>query len=592
MRSLWRIVTFTRELWPFYIAVSVFSVLVAAASQVQPLLVKGIIDQATNLGSDKAVDMKIVALYIGGMFVADVLQTIFSNVGGYVGDVLQARLSKVLSEKYFSHIMSLPQRYYDTELSGKALNRLNRSIGQITSFVQTMSNNFLQFIFSTVLSLIIVFVYSWQVGLMLAALYPIFVWLTTRTSAKWRAYQEKINLQLDSATGRFAEVLGQIKVVKSFNRQDDELKLFSKRYGKVVDITRPQSKLWHGQDVVRRLVLNVIFLGVFAFIFVNLAQGSYTVGTAVLLLQYALNIRMPIFSISFIIDQSQRAIANSRDYFAVMDEASEADTVGRRETVHVASGAIEFKDVSFGYDDGQTVIDRLSMDFEPGTKTALVGESGEGKTTITSLLLGLYQPRSGQILFDGQDIHTVKQASLRSQVAVVFQEPALFSGTIKENIAYGDKTASLEQIKKAAHTANADEFIAKFEKGYDTMIGERGLKLSGGQKQRIAIARALLKDAPVLILDEATSSLDTRSERLVQEALEHLMHGRTTIIIAHRLSTIQSVDKIITIKNGRLDEEGSPAELAVSGGIYDQLLKLQQQKTTAGTKKLRTYELR
>lgn len=203
----------------------------------------------------------------------------------------------------------------------------------------------------------------------------------------------------------------------------------------------------------------------------------------------------------------------------------------------------------------------------------------------------LYEPQSGEILIDGQNINDVTQASLRSQIGVVFQDPALFSGTIAENIGYAKQSPNTEEIIAAAKSANAHEFIAKLEKGYDTEIGERGLRLSGGQKQRIAIARALLKDAPILILDEATSSLDSKSEAMVQQALVNLMKGRTTIIIAHRLSTIQNVDEIITIRNGQIDEIGTPAKLAKSNGIYAQLLKLQLGKTDDTTTKLKKFEI-
>jgi len=203
----------------------------------------------------------------------------------------------------------------------------------------------------------------------------------------------------------------------------------------------------------------------------------------------------------------------------------------------------------------------------------------------------LYEPQDGSILIDGQNISEVTQASLREQIGVVFQDPALFSGTIRENIGYARLNATDEEIINSAKAANADEFVSKLEHGYDTEIGERGLKLSGGQKQRIAIARALLKDAPILILDEATSSLDSRSEAMVQEALIKLMQGRTTIIIAHRLSTIQHVDMIITLKNGKVDEIGSPSDLAKTEGIYAQLLSLQNRKTESTKKKLLEYEL-
>jgi ATP-binding cassette subfamily B protein len=523
--------------------------------------------------------------------VADLGQNLFSNIGGIIGDQLQARLRKTLSERYFAHLLKLPQRYFDTELSGKVLNQLNRSIDQITTFAQAFSNNFLQFIFSTVLSLVIISLYSWPVALMLATLYPIFIWLTMRTSGKWREYQTDINQQADAATGRFAEAIGQVKVVKSFGQERRELTHFQRRYQRMIELTWPQSKLWHGQDFKRKLVLNVIFLAVYGYICLEAVNGRYGLGTMVLLLQYAALIRMPIFSISFIVDQSQRAVANTRDYFAAMDEATESSATEHDGTLDVTRGQVKFTEVVFGYEVKQPVLRGLSFALEPGTKTALVGESGEGKTTITNLLLGLYVPQKGSIAIDGQDISQVSRASLRAASSVVFQEPALFSGTIYENIAYGRPDASKAEVEAAARAANAHEFIAKFEKGYKAEIGERGLKLSGGQKQRIAIARALLKDAPILILDEATSSLDSKSEHLVQEALERLMKGRTTLIIAHRLSTIQSVDTIITLKNGRLEEQGSPDELAQTSGIYAELLRLQQGHTSSAAKRLKRYEL-
>ena len=221
------------------------------------------------------------------------------------------------------------------------------------------------------------------------------------------------------------------------------------------------------------------------------------------------------------------------------------------------------------------MLNDISFNIAGGQKAALVGESGEGKTTITNLLMRFHQPQQGSIKIDDQDIARVSRASLQAAIGVVFQEPALFSGTIRENIAYANPKASIETIISAAKAANAHDFISGFDHGYDSQIGERGLKLSGGQKQRIAIARAILKDAPILILDEATSSLDSKSEALVQEALQRLMKNRTTIIIAHRLSTIKNADQIITLRNGRVDEVGSPEELAQSGGMYQTLLELQ-----------------
>lgn len=591
MRDIWRIIRFTKELWRYYLGVSIFAILVAAMSQIQPLLTKPAIDQMTKLVQGQHANVKLVALLAVLIFLSDVGQTLFSNVGGYIGDVLSARLQQLMSQRYYEHILSLSQRYFDTELSGKIINRMNRGISQITNFMQMLSNNFLQFIFSTVFTLVIVFHYSWQVALMLFSLYPIFIGLTIRTSSKWRKWQKTINEEQDIASGRFAEAVGQVRVVKSFLQEVRELTFFRSRYDMVVDTTKPQSRFWHRQDVIRRLVLNFIFLGVFVFTFVDAARGVYSISTMVLLIQYALLIRIPIFSISFIVDQTQRAVANAHDYFEVIDEEPEIADTPDKKTLAVTKGEIVFDHVQFGYGDNTMVLKDVDFVIKPDTKVALVGESGEGKTTLTNLLLRLYEVGAGQILIDGININDVTQASLREHIGVVFQEPALFSGTVKENISYARPSASNEDILAAAKAANAHEFISKFDDGYDTEIGERGIKLSGGQKQRIAISRALLKDAPILILDEATSSLDSKSEHMVQEALERLMKNRTTLIIAHRLSTIQNVDQIVTLQNGKVDEVGSPEKLARSGGIYAQLLKLQQGHTEASEKKLKAYEI-
>lgn len=591
MKSIWRIIRFTGELWPYYLGVSIFTILIATMSQFVPLLTKAAVDEIVKLVAGKHIEVARVAVFAGLIFATDFGQIIFSNVGGYLGDMLSAKQQRLLSNRYYEQILRLPQSYFDKELTGTIINRMSRGIQQITDYTQTLSNNFLQFIFSTVFTLIVVAYYSWPVALMLLTLYPIFIGMTAFTNGKWQRWQREINENLDKASGRFAETVGQVKVVKSFIQERHELQVFGHLFNKVIRTTSPQSKFWHRQDVLRRTVVALINLGVYSFIFVQTARGHYSIGTMVLLIQYTQLIRIPLFSISFLVDRTQRAIGNSRDYFAVMDEQPEiADHPGASE-LKVTAGRVEFRDVRFGYEESNPVLKGLDFAIEPDSKLALVGESGEGKTTITSLLLRLYEVNSGSICIDGQDINAVTQRSLRQHIAVVFQEPALFSGTIRENIGYAKPNASADEITAAAKAANAHDFISKFKDSYDTEIGERGLKLSGGQKQRIAIARALLKDAPILILDEATSSLDTKSERMVQQALERLMKGRTTLIIAHRLSTIQTVDTIVTLRNGKADEIGSPAGLAASGGIYAQLLKLQGSHDEETAKKLKAYDI-
>lgn len=592
MKDIWRILSFTKSLRKFYVTISVCTILLAVMSQLQPIFTKIAIDQITKLVGGGSADISVVAWMAVAIFLTDLTQTLLSNYSGYWGDMLAARLQKYLSERYYEHLLSLPQRYFDEELSGKIINRMSRGISQISNFMQVVSNNFLQFLFSTILSLGVVAYFSWQVAVMLAVLYPVFILLTMRTSGKWQNYQKQINTEQDIASGRFAESIGQVRVVKSFLQETRELSFFRKRFDTVVSTTRPQSKLWHTQDVLRRVVLNLIFFGVFAYIFVETAHGRYSIGTAVLLIQYAMLIRIPVFTISFLVDATQRAISNTKDYFEAMDVQPDVADHDNAKKLAIANGQITFDHIRFGYDESTPVLRDVNFTVEPNTKVALVGESGQGKTTLTNLLLRLYDLNDGQIRIDDQNITDVTQASLRHNIGVVFQEPALFSGTIRENISYAHPTANEKDIIKAAKAANAHDFISKLEHGYDTEIGERGLKLSGGQKQRIAIARALLKDAPILILDEATSSLDSKSERMVQEALERLMKNRTTLIIAHRLSTIQHVDQIVVIKDGTVAETGTPHELEQRGGIYAELLKLQGSHTAATKRTLKSYEIK
>lgn len=584
MKQIIRILASARELQKYYAAISGLSVLASLTMIMVPVLTGWAVDE---IRKGTGADVSYVAWLAVGLFVLDLLNNVLNNWNGYLGDLMSTKLQRMLSQRYFDHLLKLPQAYFDTELSGKIINRLSRSINQITNFTQMFSNNFLQFVVTTIFALVAVAIYSWPVAIMLFSLYPIYIWMTIRTSGTWQEYQTTKNLHIDIASGRFAETVNQLKVVKSFIRERHELAFFTKHWQTVEDTNKPQSRYWHTRDFLRRAVLNVIFLAVYAYVFVAAAKGMMSPGEAVALVLFAQQIRIPIFTISFLVEATQRAIADSKDYYEVMALKPAIADKPDAKPLSVGKGSIEFKDVVFGYETGKPVLKGTSFTVAPDTKVALVGESGEGKTTITSLLMRLYEADSGLVAIDGQDVSSVTQQSLRSNIAVVFQEPALFSGTIRENIAYGMPKASEQDIIAAAKAANADSFIAKFEKGYDTEIGERGLKLSGGQKQRIAIARALLKDAPILILDEATSSLDSRSEQAVQQALERLMKRRTTLIIAHRLSTVQSVDTIITLRNGTVDEIGSPEELAGSGGIYSQLLALQHGGTLTESAKNR-----
>lgn len=591
MRPLFTALSYAKGMWLYYIGVSVASVLVALTGVAIPFVISRATDLMVTVVQGGGADVSGAMLLALALLAFDVANTLIRNWGGYLGDVMAHKLKAQLSTRYYEHLLTLPQSYYDGELTGTIINRLNRAITEVSNFANIFANNFFQMLITTIITLVVILFYSWQLALLVLAIYPLFMWLTAITSKKWQRMQKKKNHQIDLASGRFAEVVTQIKVVKSYVQEALEHRHFRVRYKRTIDLTRKQSRYWHNMDVARGLVLSVIFFLIYAFIFVQTVESKFSIAEMVLLITLINALRMPLFSMSFLVDSFQKAISGSVDYVTAMELQPEiADRSGARD-LQVTEGRVMYGAVDFGYSDDKKVLNRITFTMEPGEKVALVGESGEGKTTISNLLMRLYEPSGGIVAVDGQDISKVTQKSLRRQVATVFQEPALFSGTIRENIAYAKPRASLAEVEAAAKAANAHDFISGFDKGYDSEIGERGMKLSGGQKQRIAIARAILKDAPLLILDEATSSLDNRAERQVQEALDRLMKGRTTLIIAHRLSTIAHVDKIVTIKNGHVDEMGTPKELAKTGGIYSQLLELQLGTTERAKKRLQSFDI-
>ena len=635
MQYLARILGTTKVLWPFYVGIVVSSIGTAIAALVSPFLIRNATDaivDAVGAGDPDTVARAVTTIiWLSiGLLVADLVQTIVHNIGGYLGDVMTARMREILSTRYFAKLLSLPQRYFDDQVTGTIIARLERSITNVTQFLQSFSNNFFPMLLTVFAVLGITGWHYWPLALLLAAVFPTYMWLTALTSKRWQKIEGKKNARVDVAGGRFAEVVGQVKVVRSYTAETREVRDFAAHYDATVDLTREQSTWWHRMDALRGGILNVIFFGIYLLLFLRTLHGDFSIGTMVMLIQLVNMARQPATMMSFLVDSAQRAIAGSRDYFDVM--ALESEESAPKELIAAAttdggavspagsssrdtdcgasadgtaaappatrltppddgSPVIELDDVSFAYDEGNPVLRGVTFRAGRGEKVALVGESGGGKSTLVNLILGFYRPTGGTLSVCGTDVRDVDMDELRNSIGVVFQDAALFSGTIRENIAYGRPDATDAEIEDAARRANADGFIRRFPDGYDTTIGERGLKLSGGQKQRVAIARAILKDAPVLLLDEATSALDTKAEREVQRGLEQLMEGRTTIIIAHRLSTISNVDTVVTLDRGRVDEVGSPAELAVSGGIYAELLKLTASASAADRKRLKKYGL-
>lgn len=590
MNDILKIVRYSWSLRKYYLTSAIFVVIVSLLNQVQPFAFRYIVDEVVKLSSGGHPSLNFIWLMLGTVFFAGLITTILSNIQGYYGDMLGAKLNTLLSQRYYDHILKLPLEYYDNEVSGRITSRLERSIKTISQLMNAFANNFVGFFLTSAITLVILAFYAWPVAVLLGLLFPFYIWLTTLSSRSWQKRQEPINQNTDINNGRFVESVGQIRAVKSFVQEATEWNFFFGKRQLIEKFTAEQSKEWHWYDVARRAGLNVVFLGIFAYIVFETYKGHYTPGELTFLLLLTTQAQWPLFAMSFIVDNIQQARAGSKDFFAVMDlDPSIADAPDATE-LKVTDGHVEFRDVRFKYNGDKEVLRGISFNLEPDTKVALVGESGEGKTTISNLLLRFYTLSGGQILVDGQDITTVTQASLRRAIGVVFQEPALFSGSIRENICYGTPDVTNKQLIAASKAANAYNFIQKLPRGFDTEIGERGVKLSGGQKQRIAIARAIVKNPPILILDEATSSLDSKAEHEVQSALNELMRGRTTLIIAHRLSTIARVDKIVGLRSGKIAEQGSPAELAHANGIYAELLALQN-PTEANKAKLKQYEI-
>lgn len=590
MKPIRKILSYTRGLRSLFVVIAITSVVGAAVALATPFVIKFATDWVVAVASG---ELEFAWQAVGGFFALliglSLVSVVAGDIGGWFGDMMAVRARRQLSDRYYRHLFTLPQHYYDGEITGTIINRLTRAIAEITRFLQFFSNNLLQMLLTLAVTIVILGAYNWMLAALIVVLIPVNLYLTAKTSVKWQKYETRINHHFDIASGRFAEAVGQMRLVKSFGTQAREAEAFDDRLGKMVGLTAQQSRHWHVMNALRSFAFGAVNAGILCILFFSAARGSITIGDMVMLLTLVQQATFPLRNLSFFVDNYQRAVANSKDYIAALEEEPEADEATKELTVQ--RGDVEFSQVNFSYEGKAQVLHDVSFAIKPGQKVALVGESGGGKSTIANLLMRLYEPNEGQITIDGQPITEVTRASVRAHIATVFQEAALFSGTIRENIAYAVPDASDEAVEKAARAANAWKFIADMPDGMETEIGERGVKLSGGQKQRLSIARALLKDAPILILDEATSALDSKAEQEVQQALDRLMKNRTTLIIAHRLSTIANVDLIVTLASGAVDEIGTPKELARSGGIYDELLSLQVGASEEAKKRLAAYDI-
>lgn len=522
------------------------------------------------------------------MLGASLLAVFFEGVNQRLGDYTTARIGRYLTEKFYRKILTLPQRYFDTQLSGKIVNQLNRGIISLQDFLGASANFIVPALVRTIFIIVVLAFFNLNIALLVLLIFPFYILITQYSTKRWGEFQVKKNAIDDNLRGRIQEVISNIKLVKGYSTQKNEWDFLSNKLDGSVKIYDTQSLTYHVLNFFRNFGLEVGLVIILFMVFRSTYLGEMSFGEMVLILQYLNQIRRPLFAMSFILERIKQAETGSKEYFQILELESTEKLPEKDLKPLFKNPTIRFEDVSFKYEDDGRVLKNISCEFKHGETVALVGHSGAGKTTLVSLILKLYEATSGNIYINDKNFKDLSHQEVRSHMSLVFQENELFSTTVFDNVSYGKPNATKEEVISALKKANAYEFVSKFEKGVDAEIGERGVRLSGGQKQRLQIARAILADAPILILDEATSSLDAKSERLVQEALENLMQNRLVIIIAHRFSTIQNADQIIVIDKGSIVDSGKPQDLSHKEGIYSELLKYQIE---GNQKLLEKYEL-
>ena len=510
------------------------------------------------------------AVLLGLYFVKMLLNYFIQYQGHMIGVKMQARMRSDM----FRHLQTLPYKFYDNHETGKIMSRMTNDLNDISELAHHGPENILISTISIVASFIYLATINLYLTLIIFACVPILLVISFIVRGKMRsAFMEsrkavaEINASLESSVSG-------IRVTKAFTNVDTEIEKFEKGNKSFVNARKKAYKAmgtFHSSTTLVTEVFNVVVLiagGLFLYANV-IGLGDYTAFIV------SINVFLaPVRQLIMFMEQYQNGVTGFKRFTEIMDATSETDKDTAKDLVDV-KGNITFKNVTYGYGEEKDVLLDFSMDIKKGEKFALVGPSGGGKTTVCHLIPRFYQVEKGNILIDGVDINDVTMLSLRKNIGIVQQDVYLFNASIKDNILYGNPNATEEEVIKAAKRANIHDYVLTLEKGYDTIIGERGVKLSGGQKQRLSIARVFLKNPPILILDEATSALDNTTEILIQDALDDLCHGRTTIVVAHRLSTIKNADRIAVIDGGKIIEEGKHEELLERKGKYAELFNLQ-----------------
>lgn len=575
-----RILKFIRPYLGRLIAAGFCTVMTAAANLYVPWIVRDVIDKVfQNKDSDllNLISLGIVVIF----FARGIFYYGQSYLMNYVGESIVIDVRGIVYRK----LMTLSTHFFDTNKLGTIMSYVTNDVAALQG---AMVANSIEIITETsvLIGSVGAMVYlDWKLTLFTFCTFPVVLFFMDFFGKKIRKSGHRIQQATADITSILQETLAATRVVKSFVREPYEIARFDQQNKANFYANMKSAKL---MGTLSPVIEFIAALGVTAIIWFggrSVIGGDITAGSLVAFLVYAINISNPIKRIARVLGSIQKALAAAERVFYIMDLT---DTIPQKPdaiTLPSVEGNVEFRHVSFAYNKGETILHDVSFSAKPGQAIALVGPSGAGKSTVASLLPRFYDVTEGAIFVDGHDVRDVTLASLREQVGIVPQETNLFNDTVYNNILYGRLDATRDEVIAAARAANADEFIQQLPKGYDTQLGDRGVNISGGQRQRISIARAILKNPRILILDEATSALDTESERIVQEALDRLMVGRTSFVIAHRLSTIQNAAKIIVLDKGSIVEEGTHQQLMAKHGLYAHLhdIQFKENQTASGT---------
>ena len=556
---------------------AMFCTIMAAAGNLYiPWIIKDMIDEV--LADKNGTMLNWIAASIIAIFVVRGLFWYGQNyLMSYVGQSVIIDIRAAV----FKKLQRLSVSFYDKNKTGTIMSYVTNDVNALQS---AMVENTIEMItegFILIGSVVAMIYLDWRLTLFTVCTFPVVLWFMEFFGKKIRKTGGRIQECTADITSVLQESVASARVIKSFVREDYEVDRFDVENRANFRANMKNAQLMATLTPVVELVAAIGVTMIIWYGGNNVINGTITAGSLVAFLTYAVNISNPIKRLTRVIGNIQKALAAAQRVFMIIDMPEEIAESRDAKQLPEVSGKVEFQNVSFAYDDKGNVITDLSFTVEPGEVIAIVGPSGAGKSTIANLLPRFYDVNKGDIKIDGHSVREVTLDSLREQVGIVPQETMLFNGSVYNNILYGRLDATKEEIEAAAKAANAHDFIMQLTDGYETKLGDRGVNLSGGQRQRIAIARAILKNPRILILDEATSALDTESERVVQEALDRLMVGRTSFVIAHRLSTVKNADKILVLEKGNLVESGTHDELLALDGLYAHLYKIQYRNKEA-----------